>query len=204
MKIIKKQSFYQKETIIPVRTADSKALPEELTSIKSCQIPLYVSVLPFRTPYSHDVPVFPAILDTGLNYDFFIDEGHLKRWANLNYKLLPRKSGSLKINESPATIVSANVWLHFNTGEQLDNRPGAGDSCHRSFVPSHVPQCLEKSQGIAIHPIPDGVKGTVNRHHDPRLPTLGLRALVVNNLHLAIDAGRMTVTISRGGRSWLS
>lgn len=48
------------------------------------------------------------------------------------------------------------------------------------------PYCLELPRGIAVYP---------TEGEFPRLPLLGLRALISNRLHLAVDGGR--------GEAWL-
>jgi hypothetical protein len=69
-------------------------------------------------------------------------------------------------------LCSARVWLHHN-------EPG-----ERTVASSQYPLILPR--GIAIYP--DG-------ENYPRLPLLGLRAILSNNLHLAIDGENNSVNL---------
>src|SRR5438105_1945713 len=56
--------------------------------IKPYQIIIQVSISNLRT-WDARTPIVPALLDTGLNHNFSIQEDHLARWAGLHAQALP-------------------------------------------------------------------------------------------------------------------
>jgi hypothetical protein len=112
-------------------------------------------------------PRFPAILDTGHGHNLSIHERHLSDWARLTRGDLPVR-GRSRVNGVETFLHAASVWIH-------PNRPGERDQLIES-----APICLDIREGIDIRP------GAVA----PRLPLLGLRALVRNKLFLTVDADR--------------
>jgi hypothetical protein len=66
-----------------------------------------------------------------------------------------------------------NIWLHSNERGEM-------------AVSGNEPIFLEVLNGIAVYP--DGAEY-------PRLPLLGLRAILSNRLHLVIDGERTSVTL---------
>jgi hypothetical protein len=199
VQIIHKQRFFDTETYLEVRASDPRSPLIEDVVIRSYQAIVYVSLLPVRAPYEEGAtPIFPALLDTGCNYNFHIDESHLRRWARLSPSKLQPKDKSIHINGSPAKLASANIWLHFNGRRHMGSQ-SAEHPNYREFIPSKDPVCLEHTPMIAYQPAPewDGVQ----HKPTPRIPTLGIRSLVLNKLTLTLDAGQRTFSISRG-RSW--
>lgn len=111
---------------------------------------------------------FPAVLDTGHGHNLSLSERHLTRWSGPKLKLI----GELVMNNKQALQYEAIVQVHRNV-------PGKADLRGDTFP-------LEMPQGITV--LPEG----------PRLPLLGLRAVVANKLKLFIDGDRQRVTLKKG------
>ena len=84
-----------------------------------------------------------------------------------------RALGHIRHNDNRIPLFAANVWLY-------RNQPGTTDFSLAE------PVMLTLLHGIAVHP--SGARY-------PRLPLLGLRAILSNNLYLAIDGQRKSVTL---------
>lgn len=169
--------FFDRLTTVSVRGAR--------VPVKSGQIVIWVSVLPPGQDYSESRhPRFPATLDTGNNFNVFIRESHLRQWADIDPRLL-RSLGPIRHRGQAIPTIAARVWLHRNRrGERdvLSNRP---------------PYPMETRRGIAVYP--------QDLTHAPRLPLLGLHALMENHLHLHVDAERCRVSLrSPDWRTWLA
>jgi len=111
--------------------------------------------------------IFPAVLDTGLNKAFDIAEDQLISWTNTPKKkfgLIKRRDKVMK----PYDIRAANIWLH--------RYPYAGPK----FVGPDPPVHLSNSDEIRV------MDRTPSGDPDPRLPLLGLEALIENGLTLNI------------------
>lgn len=127
-----------------------------------------------------DIPRFPALLDTGNNIDFSIQDRHLREWAGIDPRLL-EPVGVMEINRQVVTLRRATVWLY-------PNHPG------RPEVASDKPPFfLDMARGIAVH-APDPVDP------GPRLPLLGLPAFLDNDLDWWLDPERRHVTVQT--RNW--
>jgi hypothetical protein len=113
---------------------------------------------------------FPVIVDTGHGHNFSIHERHLTAWAGVPREQLPRR-GKTRVNGQEIPLHAGAVWIHANV-------PG-----HRDQFADQPPFRLDFLEGIALHPGSDY----------PRIPLLGLRALVRNKLHLAMDPERCVV-----------
>jgi hypothetical protein len=127
-----------------------------------------------------NIPRFPALLDTGNNVDFSIQDRHLRDWAGIDPRLL-ESLGEIAINRQVVTLRRATVWLYANKpGRQdmADDRP--------SFR-------LKMGRGIAVH-AQDAIDP------GPRLPLLGLPALLNNDLDWWLDPERRHITIQT--RNW--
>jgi hypothetical protein len=113
------------------------------------------------------------LLDTGLNHNFSIQEVHLIKWAGIPPAALPLLGSA---RESGRTVARrrAHFWIR-------GNQPGKRD------ITSRKPFLLAFEEGIAIYP-DDGT-------NYPRLPLLGLRAIINNNLRLVIDGKRKHVSL---------
>jgi hypothetical protein len=149
----------------------------ERISIKSYQIIVYMSITNREVV---DLPPLasrlPAILDTGHNHNFSIDWQHLTKWAMLSRDQLPLRR-NMPGNEGKAPFHRAKVWIHPNEPGQRDKLAGL------------PPFPLELREGIAVH------LGT----DSPRLPLLGLRALMQNGLLLMMDSKRRAVDLHTEG-----
>jgi hypothetical protein len=127
-----------------------------------------------------NVPRFPALLDTGNNFHFSVQDRQLREWAGLD-------PGALAILGSVATdgqVVKrreATVWLY-------PNIPG-----RHEVASGRPPFRLRTAKGIVVHTqdaVPPG----------PRLPLLGLPAFLDNDLDLWLDPERRHITVQP--RTW--
>ena len=126
-----------------------------------------------------NIPRFPALLDTGNNFAFSVQDRHLREWAGLDPGLLV-VLGDIEINGQVVTRRRATVWLYPNV-------PGRQDAAD-----GRPPFRLDLNKGIAVYP-PDAVPP------GPRLPLLGLPALLENDLDLWLEVnGRRMQTGTTG------
>jgi len=149
----------------------------ELLRIRSFQIIVQVSISDVST-WNTRTPSIPALLDTGLNHNFSIQERHLTRWAGIHSQSLPLK-GVVRDGQRAPSLRFANVWIHRNRTGMRDLREGE-------------PFLLTTEEGIMIYP-DDG-------SNYPRLPLLGLRAIIKNKLKLVIDGKRQHTSLA--SRIW--
>jgi len=151
--------------------ADEVSCGLERVPIKPYQIIVWVSLT--ARPVVELPPTAPrllALLDTGHNHNFSLQDRHLAQWAGLD-AALPRV-GRIREGGRDLPLHAANVWLHPNLRGKRDAFSGA------------PPLLLPLDQGIAVYP---------GGSSFPRLPLLGLRALVRNKLHVALDPERRVV-----------
>jgi hypothetical protein len=145
------------------------------------QILVWVSINLAGIPdFQPQIPKIPAILDTGNNFDFSIQPRHLREWAGIDPILLPLL-GDIEIDGQRAQRHEAALWLH-------PNIRGLRDAA--SDRPPHL---LEMQKGIAVYPrdaVPPG----------PRLPLLGLPALLNNGLDLWLDPEWRSISVQT--RTW--
>jgi hypothetical protein len=116
----------------------------------------------------------PAVFDTGHSHNFSISETHLNEWAGIRPTSL-RVIGRTRENEERLPQLQTDVFLH-------RNEPGTIERAERGIL-------LRMDQGISLMP-----------ERLARLPILGLRALVWNDLKLVMDGKRRQVTLKTG---WL-
>ena len=119
---------------------------------------------------------FPAVLDTGHSHNFSIKEEHLELWTGLRAAEI-RTIGHARVNKQLVELKDAAVAFYPNTPGKRDAQ--RGNSPHRLILP----------EGIAVHRSSDPFV--------PRLPLLGMRALVENNLRIMIDGQRKEVSLYR-------
>jgi hypothetical protein len=122
-----------------------------------------------------NTPKFPALLDTGNNSGFSLQDRHLREWAGVDPGLLD-PIGRLTIEGKVITCREATIWLY-------PNIPGRQD-----VADGRQPLGLNLSKGIAVYTqdaVPPG----------PRLPLLGLPALLENDLDFWLDPERRHVTV---------
>jgi hypothetical protein len=138
--------------------------------VRAYQMVLWVS-LSVRGVLSRS---FPAILDTGHNHNFSIREEHLDYWAGLNPRGI-RTVGHVRMNKQMVELKDAAIAIYLNM-------PGKRDE-----LLAEEPYLPTLTEGVAIHRSSDP--------YAPRLPLLGLRALVRNKLRLTIDGGRREASL---------
>jgi hypothetical protein len=127
-----------------------------------------------------NIPKIPALLDTGNNFDFSIQHRHLREWAGVDPELLPLL-GNVEIDNLTVDRREAAVWLYPNVPGQRDVASG------------RTPFRLRMQKGIAIYSrdaVPPG----------PRLPLLGLPALLNNDLDFWLDPEMRYVYVQT--RTW--
>jgi hypothetical protein len=139
--------------------------------VRAYQIAVWVS-LRIRSAVSHP---FPAVLDTGHSHFFSVGEDHLFHWLGIRRADI-RVIGRGVVNGRPVELFAAGLAL-------CRNRNGRRDELLEK------PYSLQLPEGIVIHERSDP--------WGPRLPLLGLRALVQNDLRVVIDSRHKHVTISR-------
>jgi hypothetical protein len=116
---------------------------------------------------------FPALLDTAHTHNFSIQEDHVLRWAGLRPESLV-SLGNIRQAGRAVPLFAANVWLYRNVPGQRDQ------------LLDRPPHRLELLRGVAIYPPGSAF---------PRLPLLGLRALMTNRLHLTVAGDRAEVRL---------
>jgi hypothetical protein len=115
---------------------------------------------------------FPAILDTGPSHNLSIARRHLERWTGAEL----RQIGTSKIGRTTVPHFAADVLIHRNVPRRFELR---------GTFP------LTMDQGIAV--VPDDSPAAT------RLPILGLKAIVHNELRLVIDGRRREVSVNKLG-----
>jgi hypothetical protein len=165
----------------PIPTADSLTfVGHQQVRLRAHQILIWVSLV--ARPPDGLAPTdrrLPAILDTGHSHILSIQERHLTEWAGLSPTTL-RHLGTVRERGRRVPLRSAGVFLYGNCPGTLDvdlNRP---------------PFRLGTRQGIAVYEGGDF----------PRLPLLGMRALVENRLRLKVDGDRRTVSLTAPPHWW--
>ncbi|MFI5456514.1 MAG: hypothetical protein ACHRXM_13775 [Isosphaerales bacterium] len=173
-----------------MKILDRLPIPEDRTSLRfgdryvtihANQILVWVSVhLPGILVPEGNIPRFPALLDTGNNFGFSVQDRHLREWAGTDPGPL-EAIGDITIEGKVVTCRDAAVWLY-------PNIPGRQDAAS-----GRPPFRLDLSRGIAVYTqdaVPPG----------PRLPLLGLPAFLDNDLDLWLDPERRHVTVQP--RNW--
>ncbi|HZW33497.1 MAG TPA: hypothetical protein VFF52_22450 [Isosphaeraceae bacterium] len=154
---------------------------DRYVTIRADQIPVWVSVhLGGVLVLEPNIPRFSALLDTGNNFGFSVQDRHLREWAGIDPGLLA-DLGVIKIEGQPVACREATVWLY-------PNSPGRPE-----VASSRPPSRLEMRKGIVVHTrdaVPPG----------PRLPLLGLPALLDYDLDWWLDPERRHITVQT--RTW--
>jgi hypothetical protein len=173
MKILDRLPISEKRT--------SLQFGDRFITIRLNQILVWVSVhlATTREPESN-IPRFPALLDTGTNFAFSLPDRQLREWAGIDPSLLV-SLGDAEINGQVVTCRRATVWVS-------PSSPG-----RQELAGDRPPFRLEMSKGIAVYP-PDAMPTA------PRLPLLGLPALLDNDLDWWLDPERRCITVQ--SRSW--
>jgi hypothetical protein len=134
--------------------------------------------------FPQGVVTLPTILDTGFNRILEIDEWHLIKWAGLCKEHLTPIQKDKSHEGRKYDLCTANLWLH-RTPYEGPRRPPAGS-----------PILLRHSRQVRVM-APMG-------QPNPRLPLLGLMALVENNLQVFIYGENSRFRIEKSLRSSLS
>ncbi len=134
--------------------------------------------LPAERKFLQGVWTFPAALDTGLNRTLEIDERHLEKWAGTRKSYLRIIKTNQQSDNGRYDECAVNIWLH--------RSPYTNPKSDRYDKPLH----LENSGSIRVmHPLADRLK--------PRLPILGLQALIDTDLDLKVETRRGVFVIWR-------
>jgi hypothetical protein len=154
---------------------------DKYVTVRRNQILVWVSVhLAGALEPEKNIPQFPALLDTGNNFAFSLQDRLLRDWAGIDPSLLV-SLGNVEINGQAVTCRTATVWLYSNS-------PG-----RQEVASDRPPFLLEMGKGIAVYP-PDAVPP------GPRLPLLGLPALLDNDLDWWLDPEQQNITVQ--SRTW--
>jgi hypothetical protein len=90
--------------------------------LKPYQIIIQVSISNVRT-WDARTPMNPALLDTGLNHNFSIQDLHLTRWAGLHSQALSLL-GTTREGGRTLSLRRAHVWIHRNRAGRRALRDG--------------------------------------------------------------------------------
>ena len=160
---------------LPIPTHDDLvSVRNETVRVRQTEIIVWVSVsVKSALGWNPALPHFPAIIDTGHTHNFSIQEQQLVRWAGIRPERL-QVLGHVRQAGQRIPLHAANVWLHHNLRGQQD------------LLRDEPPYLLKLPRGIAVHSATESY---------PRLPLVGLRAILSNRLHLAVDGERQQVTL---------
>jgi hypothetical protein len=154
---------------------------DKYATVHRNQVLVWVSIhLAGAIEPEENIPRIPALLDTGNNVGFSMQDRQLREWAGIDPGLLG-VLGTIGINGQVVTRRRATVWLYPNTPGRQEV-----DSGGLAFR-------LRIDKGIAVYArdaVPPG----------PRLPLLGLPAFLNNDLDLWLDPERRHITVQ--SRSW--
>jgi hypothetical protein len=163
------------------RERSSLQFGDRYLTVHRNQILVWVSVhLSGVVEPEQNIPRFPALLDTGNNLGFSVQDRHLRDWAGVGPGLL-EPLRDIEVNGQVVRLRKATVWLHPNV-------PGRQDA-----AVDRRPFRLEMGKGIAVYAPDADPPG-------PRLPLLGLPALLDSGLDFWLDPERRHVTV--GPRTW--
>ena len=156
------------------------AVRGERIRVRADQIIVWVS-LSVRDAVEQNSAVvpFPAILDTGHNHSFSIQERHLIEWAGVRPEALATR-GFIRDRTQRVVLRHGNIWMHAN------------EAGSREDVADQPPFLLRARTGLAVYPTGDF----------PRLPLLGLRVVGENGLILKADGSKREATLRTPIRWW--
>jgi hypothetical protein len=127
-----------------------------------------------------DMRRFPALLDTGMNHYFALQERHLEEWAGLRASDLVTV-GSVRDRGQDLSLYAVSLFLFPIIAHNTDVDAG------------QVPIRMALPRGIAVYPTAGAF---------PRLPLLGLKAILHNRLRLIVSGDRRRVTLRTPRRCW--
>jgi hypothetical protein len=174
--------------------------------VKPNQIVIWLSITPKLPPNSRpalEVPVFPAILDTGCNTSLSMTE------EQFDYARLPSEERyvflrSTTVNGEPACIVSADAWLYRQASSK-----------HVGTYEISNPLRLSLREGVRVRTKDAGAAPSQRRKWfggrrrqaavawSQPLPTLGLEVFPVNSLGMQMDGfpRKVRILLQPKGRS---
>jgi hypothetical protein len=165
---------------LPVPEQDTVAfVREEMVPILAYEIVVWVSLAARSVFDPSHLPRFPALIDTAHTHNFLLREEHLVRWAGIRPDALGLGRGEILQAGRRFPLRAAQLWIH-------PNEPG-----HWDRLSGDAPHLLEVAEGIVVSP-PTSTY--------PRLPLVGLRAIMRNKLDLAVKGKSGMVFLS--SRSW--
>jgi hypothetical protein len=165
---------------IPLRRA-SLPLGDKFVTVHRNQILVWVSVhLAGTLEPEGNTPRFPALLDTGNNFGFSLQDRHLREWAGMDPGLLG-VLGDVEINQHIVKCLEATVYMY-------PNIPG-----RQEVAVDRPPFRLTMGKGIAVYSQDAVAPG-------PRLPLLGLPAFLDNDLDCWLDPDQRHITVQ--SRTW--
>jgi hypothetical protein len=142
-----------------------------MVTVRGENVDVHRNQIIVRLSFNDVLRPLPAILDTGHGHNLSIGSGQLERWSGASLKRI----GELEIDHRRVVQYAADVRIH-------RNEPGRSTLRGDSYP-------LEMPQGISVL-----------EEDAPRLPLIGLRAIVANRLRLLIDGDRQRVTLK--ARRW--
>ena len=155
---------------------------DEIIRTRLDQIIVWVSIDSPRSPSWNPVnPRFPAILDSGNSHILLMTRQQAIVWTGFNPEYFEQQK-TIRLGNLLIPQRRANLWLHPNRFGQRDEF---------STLPPFLLNC---PNGIVIC--------EDDNPQAPRLPLLGLRALVQNRLILTIDGGRKHVHLRTAFPWW--
>jgi hypothetical protein len=159
---------------LPIPQADTHvSVGAEVVRLKKHQIIVWVSLtIESAALWRPSALRFPAIVDTGHTHNFAIQNKHIVRWAGIDSERI-RPIGLVRHAGNRIPLHAVRVWLY-------RNQRGT------SAVANDEPLYLNLPDGIAIFP---------DSREYPRLPLLGLRAILGNNLHLTVDGAQASANL---------
>jgi hypothetical protein len=156
--IVHQVPIIEKETTVLVR---GKGIP-----VLENQLVVWVAIRPKGVEVPPPVTdAFPAILDLGFNHNFFLRDDHFFEWAGYRQEDTGA-IGRRRFFGSAIHLRPFNIWIFRNKPRRRDE------------LRSAIPVLLELADGLAVN---------IPGHSLPRLPLLGLNALLTNRLRLAVD-----------------
>jgi hypothetical protein len=165
---------------LPIPQQDTVAfVGEEMVPIVAYEIVVWVSLASRNVLDPSRLPRFPALIDSAHTHNFLVREEHLVRWAGIRPESLGLGRGEILQAGRRVPLRAAQLWIH-------RNEPGYWDRL--SVAP---PYFLDVAEGILA---------SAPTSTFPRLPLVGLRAIVQNKLDLTVKGKGGMVSLS--SRPW--
>jgi hypothetical protein len=165
---------------LPISERDTVAfVGAEQIRLRADQIIVWVS-LAVRDVLSGTAEMrrFPALLDTGMNHFFALQERHLTQWAELALNQLDIV-GHIRERGQTLSLYAASLFVYPNKAGNIE-------------LAEQISFRLSIPRGIIVYP----------NAGLPRLPLLGLRTNVHNRLRLLISGDQRTVTLRTPRMLW--